>query len=113
MRILVDVSDVIGDMKVHSELGERGTCPTGEPYVVICCGGIKEEGQRVPVICSTEELAIKYFKQSLKEYVESKPTGTLYWRWLPELHTREDGRYYAYCRLAISDKPMIEAASAT
>lgn len=107
-----------GVLHVHPQTGKERDCPTGERYVTVCSGGVKLEGDPVPALCATEELAIKLFKDALREYVQSrlseKPNGTLYWRKPPEVSTvhlkaenlsyKEQGYvvYFVYCRVVIS-----------
>lgn len=94
---------------------------TGEKYVVIVSGGLKAEGVRCPILCSTEELAIKFWLDAFNEYTTDK-AGTIYWRVRPELGSwkirqadiegiPDDLVYVVYSRLLISDKPVLAEAA--
>jgi hypothetical protein len=78
---------------------------TGEHYVEVVSGGVKEEGERYPILCATPELAVSYWFTAAVEYAMNvsmdyyltqndpifdhdryKRHGfTLYWRIVPEL----------------------------
>ena len=115
--------------------------PTGEPYVIVVTGGIKEEGEPHPVLCSTPEQAVKLWLDAVTEYgqrpINESTTHThgyvpiggkrwmpLYWRARPEMNEIDyaecgvpkylnpvQRRYVVYSRLLISDKPVIEQAA--
>jgi hypothetical protein len=115
-------------------LGPRGNyshAPTGEPYVTVCAGAIKAEGELSPCMCSSPELAIKLWLQTAREYAPPSDRKTLYWRELPVLdegymlRVAPDGSseldaslrrastikvYAVYSRFLVSDKPQIQPA---
>jgi hypothetical protein len=87
--------------------GNNALAPTGEPYVEVVSGGVKAEGARTPLLCTSPELAVSHwFKgaidyamdQSMDYYLDHpdsvfdadryKRHGfTLYWRVVPELES--------------------------
>lgn len=84
---------------------------TGEPYVTIASGGIVEEGEVLPALCSSPELACRLWLKAFEDYAKDK-RGKLYWRVEPVLDTviagsgiAADTRYVVYARLLISDRP--------
>lgn len=93
---------------------------TGEEYIVLVSGGVKAECHILPLICLTEELAVKYWLDSFNEYQKDKP-GIIYWRTCPEVgtwmvHDKSDTRrefgyqvYTIYSRFLISDKPVLRS----
>jgi hypothetical protein len=101
-------------------IGNGPIAPTGERYVEIRGGGSPREGEPCPVLCSSEQMAIKQWLLAVEEYAAGK-SGTLYWRIVPELGDQEDGSgwqhgpadvwklYSVYSRLLISDKRVINA----
>jgi hypothetical protein len=106
--------------------GNYRQAPTGEEYVVIMNGGIKEEGRNIPCLAWTEQDSIRLWKEAVLQYAAGK-TGVLYWREKPELagtemfwegydaKTNRVEKYGAsnvmwrvYSRLLISDKTPIQ-----
>jgi hypothetical protein len=87
-----DLAAARGKFEGYFDLGPIGhtwIAPTGEPYVVICSGGMKEEGQHTPALCSSAELAVKLWFEAAMEYARSIAVlgrYTLYWRIVPELN---------------------------
>lgn len=79
-------------------------CETGDPYVCICSGGLKLEGERI-VRFPTFTEATDSWLNALEEYKRGK-TGILYWRTRPEHDQNAEG-WAIYSRLVISDKPEI------
>ena len=105
----MNLVDVMADIERRYQCSDGppcAWCPTGEPYVTLAIGGIKREGQPMPVVCNTEQEAIDGWKQSFDEYAASR-TGRLYWRHRPEIETKDD-KVVVYCRLIITDKPARE-----
>jgi hypothetical protein len=113
---------------VHPEIGNNALSATGEEFIVILSGGMKEEGDPLPIICSSPEIAIRMWLDAVLKYAESKH-GTLYWRIPPELESvtyvsenysqlPEDTRdawakhtyWVVYSRFLISDKPQVRPA---
>ena len=91
-------------------VGNNYQAATGEPYVVIVSGGVKEEGCPVVCWCSSEDHAIRLWRDAINEYAKEK-SGVLYWRTPPQLDRRKIARdyfYVVYSRLLISDKPQIQ-----
>ena len=90
---------------------------TGESYVVLAAGQIKEQGESVRVFTSDIDKAVDVFKEGFDKYVEGK-AGTLYWRRMPEVRINTypnaaggtDEYYYISARFLISDKPRMSAA---
>ena len=90
---------------------------TGEEYTVIVSGGSKPECRRPPVLCLTEELAVKFWLDAFNEFARDK-CGTVYWRTRPQLDSWQikqvglpdefvETVYVVYSRLLISDKPVL------
>ena len=95
---------------IVADVGNNYWAATGEPYVVIVSGGIKEEGCPVVCLCSSEAHAIRLWRDAVNEYAKEK-SGVLYWRTPPQLERRKIARdffYVVYSRLLISDKPQIQ-----
>ncbi len=84
---------------------------TGEPYVVIGLSagtpttpGVVDEGA-LREAAFDEETACMGAAAAFREYAEGR-TGTLYWRFKPQLEWDPDRRRcLVYMRLLISDKP--------
>ena len=100
--------DVNSDWPAH-------LAPTGEPYVALCSGGIKGDGDQWPCGCASPDIALNVYRITLFDYVATRP-GILYWRIQPEIEEwvtlgEIDHTWYAfYSRLAISDRPIIKSA---
>jgi hypothetical protein len=81
-------------------------CETGDEYVQIVSGGIKEEGQAAPLF-QDEEQAIGAWLDAVMAYAADKQ-GKLYWRIRPEVNTFASmpgsRNLTVYSRLVISDK---------
>lgn len=99
---LVESRFIVGPAGNYSE------APTGEPYVTIVGGGIKEEGELFPCYFLSEAFAIQFWLDAVNKYSEGK-SGTLYWRVKPEMMGRKKV-WLIYSRLLISDKPQIQSA---
>lgn len=97
-------------------------CETGERYIAINSGGIKEEGERLPALYSSEEAASEAWCSAAMSYfsVKNHPPGTLYWRLRPTMRSEQllvvgsdpkdfppHSYYWVTSRLLISDKPSI------
>lgn len=109
-------------------------CQTGEPYVSMCSGGIRPEGERWPALYPTAEAAVKAWVQSVQDYCKGRP-GAFYWREYPSMIHAEmvdvthlfhsdwprDERnlplgcvldvYSVYSRFVISDGPEISPSN--
>lgn len=88
---------------------------TGEPYIILVSGGIKQDGDRFPVLCATVDIAVFLWLVAATYYCEGK-LGTLYWRVRPELNSvlvtlngRIEERHVIYSRLLVSEKPMVNS----
>ena len=79
------------DFTVSSEVGwpnddnvlgrlDMSRAPTGEPYVCVVSGGIKEQGKSFPAHYTSEALAAEAWLTSAWEYAERRGGKTLYWR---------------------------------
>lgn len=107
-------------------------CQTGEEYVAVVSGGIKPEGDRFPVYCSTPEQAVLLWMLAFVGYSATRPQkGKLYWREKPTVEGEvlvsgnvpgnwpkdKDGFpmglahkfYTVYSRLVISDREEVES----
>jgi hypothetical protein len=67
--------------------------PTGEEFVAMTSGGIKPEGEVMPLWCSTQSDAIaKWFVEMVSALVAGievgAPPRSLYWREMPQLVER-------------------------
>ena len=100
-------------------------CQTGDSYVVLCSGGLKDEGKPCPAYYSTPDLAIKAWLDAFNNYSKGLK-GVLYWRVRPEIMKDEvipanaidwpKGAvvastvmwYVVYSRLVISDKEEVK-----
>ena len=92
--------------------------PTGEPYIELCSGGVKNEGDdRAPCLCARKEIAVSSWRLALLDYEAKKP-GILYWRVMPEMDEvvisgRKDvpdtTYYFVYSRLLISTRSVIRS----
>lgn len=85
-------------------------CETGDKYVKIVSGGVKDEGEFTPLF-QDEEQAVGAWLDAVMAYAADKH-GTLYWRIRPnvrEYPLDDEGlpAYLVYSRLVISDKPKI------
>jgi hypothetical protein len=78
--------------------------PTGEGYVTLMVGGVKPEGEVVPIWCYTATDAVREWVASFYEYTRGRK-GRLYWRWRPQVIC-EGGHYQVCARLLITDKPV-------
>ena len=92
-------------------IGETRCAPTGEPYVTLCSGGIKEEGAVVPMMCGCASEAYLEWIAAFAEYGRGK-SGRLFWRQKPFLDTDTQEKWcLVRARLLISNKEPIEAAA--
>lgn len=89
---------------------------TGEPYVTVTTGGIKEQGGRIRALAADIEKAKELFLYEFDKYVNGK-SGTIYWRRKPEFKEQRywnepQERFDVFCtitaRLLVSDKPKME-----
>jgi len=118
---------------IYPDVGDYSLCPTGEPYLVFTCGGVKQDGERSKVFCTTAESAIQYWIAEFEKYAANH-SGRLYWRCRPEIEVArcrpeiEVARYIptglphptpvgltvefwqVYGRACISSKPAIQPA---
>ena len=81
-----------------------GHTPRGTPFVTLCSGGIKREGDPAPVLCLDAKLAEVYYQDSLKQYIEANGPGVLCWRQLPTMETvltHGVDRYFVWSRLCV------------
>ena len=117
------------------KLGPQGNyaqAPTGESYVEVLSGGVKDEGEHIPLLCSSPELAVELWRKAMFAYAGPPDKGkTLYWRIPPEMNgqwimridaslevarSKEMRRmlsrrmYVVYSRVLVSDKPRIQPA---
>jgi hypothetical protein len=109
-----------------AEIGNYSQAATGEEYVVIVSGGMKDEGERCPCFCRSEADAVRLWRDAINAYANGK-SGTLYWRAAPEMHSTvmrvdnydelspdiqqwfgKETFWVVYSRLLISDKPQIQ-----
>ena len=117
--------------RVFPEIGNTSKAPTGEPYVTLVAGGVKDEGEGWPVLYATPHGAIAAWFEAALKYVSLG--DVLYWRerpiveccfYLPStaagefLYKGKDPRprralvlelYSVYSRLLVSDSPIIGA----
>jgi hypothetical protein len=87
---------------------------TGERYVTFMQDGERaaaDEGREGPPGCATKEDAACGLAHAILAYADRQGSGTLYWRIRPEVEKADDGLWYAYARLLISDKPAREEAA--
>lgn len=121
------VQEIAGRFKCvtheFSNNGPNWIAPTGDPYIALCSGGVKEEGKTFPCLCQTSDDAIRLWRLVFREYAEGK-TGVVYWREFPQVDAVDFSFYYdkltekekrtwadlpawsVYARLVISDKPI-------
>jgi hypothetical protein len=71
---------------IFPDIGNYALAATGEPYVEVVSGGATCEGDRLPCICSSPDIAIRMWLVAALEYTKSR-YGTLYWRKVPELNS--------------------------
>jgi hypothetical protein len=126
------IDELIAAMELPFGVGEptNGSLSvTGEPYVALCCGGIKREGERIGVYCTYEAKAVEFFYREWEAYWRDLFHGSwadwkLYWRQKPELRARvvyDKTRMYqaeplydattlytVTARLLVSDKPPLQ-----
>jgi hypothetical protein len=124
-RLEICVAEFEKAFRVHSEVGDNAHAPTGEPYVIIVCGGLKEEGADCPAFATTPQRAIEMWAEAIARHAQPfhrNASARLYWRTRPAL----DSELYlpvgitdpaggltlwqVYSRLLISDKPIIQSA---
>lgn len=66
--------------------GLRGpTCETGEAYVEVASGGIKQEGESIPAFAASQEDAARLWLEAAERYASTRPQGVLHWRVRPEM----------------------------
>ena len=93
---------------IPQKIGNRGPVnisPRGK-YVTIISGGIKKEGELITEASAykTKELALDALGNSILEYADSCPPGTIYWRTIPTAarHFDFDGNLWvARCRMVM------------
>lgn len=92
--------------------------PTMEPYVSLCAGGVKIEGEKYPALFTTEEAAIRSYALTLSDQVV-RGSGVLYWRSEPEVIDTNDVeskcgnngyRFTVYSQLLFSNKTVVKKA---
>lgn len=87
-------------------------CQTGEEYVTLVAGGIKQQGAEFPCWFASGDDALAGWLASFEEYARGK-SGALYWRSRLEISCEasdaDDGnlRWQAFSRLVITDKPEV------
>jgi len=55
--------------------------PNGIPYIAVCSGGVKEEGEPHPVKCLTEEIGAELWLVAAIRVANARcRKGILYWR---------------------------------
>jgi len=125
------IDELIAAMESMFEVSEPTDCSlsvTGEPYITLCCGGVKLEGERMGVYCTDEQKAIDLFYREWRRYwYYITPQGDqnykLYWRQMPMMREHKVYEktliydaddiydvltlYIVTARLLISDKPQI------
>lgn len=87
----------IGDDGAEFDTGARnmGRAPTGESYVTVMSGGIRPEGNPVPVLFGDEDRAWRWWYYAVLDYAETiAPEADwqklhLYWRDRPEFSFAE------------------------
>lgn len=91
------------------EQGNFSQAPTGEPYIVVCSQGIKEEGGMVEYY-SAQTTAVNAWIARFGELLRhAMPESLLYWRRMPKL-VEHDDRFFVYSRFLISNSPQIQSA---
>lgn len=99
-------------------IGKMHCASTGDPYVVLSCGGVKQQGEPHGVFTTHVADAIEIFKAEFDKF-SADQRGTLYWRRKPEVVAshypdRFVGGYNSYycvnARFVISDKPVLSPA---
>lgn len=99
----------------HHEIGVKAICPTGEPYIVLSCGGTKLQDESIRVVTTDAEKAVEFFKREFDKYAEDK-VGSIYWRRKPEVSVDKylnelTMEYYKFFRVTarfiITNKPRL------
>lgn len=108
-----------GMASVCEEIGRSRLAPNGEPYVSLCNGGIKPEGEPMPCWADTPDDAITGWLDAATTYATERGRrgGVLYWREKPELEAgrirgQKRVRYAVYSRLLVSTHNMMESVGA-
>lgn len=105
MKDYKSLRDLVKDLESRFPVGQPTSSSrsvTGEPYVTVVSGGIKEEGMDYPLVCSSEEAAIRHFKDAINAYAADKK-GAIYWRQRP-FPKNIKGYFTVYSRVLISDR---------
>jgi len=126
IRQIIDLIEE--DRKVHLPDSVTAFAPTSDLFMTFTSGGHTLEGETIEVWCTTEERALKMLFKQLISYKHKHP-GVIYWRARPALHVVNFLRplsgagplaihqetsvmlcplYYGWCRLMISDGPIME-----
>lgn len=112
---------------VHKPDCEIAYAPTGDYFLSWVSGGLKHEGTSVGVWCTSPETALTWMLRHVLGYKEKTP-GVVYWRKRPTINVenflkistetsplviRQETTaivcplYFAWCRLVITDKPIL------
>lgn len=94
---------------IDTEIGNTSKNSNGDAYVTLCCGGVRKEGEKLPVLCSTTELVVDFWKKSFLEYVETlniKGSKKLWWRnhpTLEEVNVNGEEYFQIHSRLVVTN----------
>lgn len=88
--------------RIDPEIGNTSKNYNGDAYVTLCCGGVKPEGEKFPVLVNEAESAIDFWKHSFTEYASKLGIDgpkKLWWRQHPSLiECTADGDTYLTIR---------------
>jgi len=68
---------------------DASKAPTGEPYVSLVSGGIKEQGAHFPAFFKDESLAVEAWLSAAWRYADERGGKTLYWRSRPRCSAQD------------------------
>ena len=117
MNLLDMIAAFEKDFRVSPEVGyaddrlegraDMARAPTGERYVSVTSGGLKDEGEAMPGWFATEALAIDAWLRSAWKYAEDRGGHDLYWRERP---VYQEAEYIAINQAALMGDPRFRDA---
>jgi hypothetical protein len=115
------------DRQVHAPDCTVAYAPTGDYFLTWVSGGLKHEGAAIGIWCTSPETALTWMLRHILNYKENHP-GVIYWRQRPTINVENFLKpvgasllalhqettmsvyslYFAWCRLVISDSPILD-----
>ena len=128
MTLAEAVLDIESRFIVHREVGEpvahydqqdkaidtgardMSRAPCGEPYITVVSGGLKAQGDRIPIYFGTEVRAVEWWRYGVMDYAETIAPEAQ-WGGL-HLYWREEPRFESAEYVAMSQATMLGKRSA-